>query len=550
MKKNKILYILSSALVLFSCAKEAGFEEGPSGVMRFAVSVEGETKASMTSADLQQFYLKVEGPSSAFSYFESITKDQEGKWVASKPILWKNEQSAITYAAASYGALGKDYFNAPVTAELFTAGSDMGILRDQSTQAKLNAADLLTMKTTELSFANSNGGVVPITFSHGLAKVNFEFTLDDDFFDNGIGLEASPVKDVVINGVATGFNFKPLTGEVTVSAIVAKTAVAPFAGSYVPGTETAKGSVATFESILAPETIAAGALKLYFTVGDKDYEWTNSEPLALAQGGEYTVPVSVAYSTAVGPEPEPEPAFVALPFSVSATKQVLFSQGNLMYSNGAFSFHTHQYDACVTTTGSSDISSNYTAEGTFDLFGWGTSGNAHRTGYYQPWSIGGTYSNYYAYGNSNKNLYDDDGSADWGANTIGTDPAGTWRTLTRDEWTYLFANHTYGYSEVAGVKGYVIRPDGDHNDIEDAYTAEEWNAQEAAGSVFLPIAGRRGTAATNFSYYGTQGTYWSSTDYGTGTYAYNVLMTASSVDCSDYSSKGQGLNVRLVRDAN
>lgn len=536
--------------MLFSCAKEGSFDQAPAGTMRFAVSVEGTTKASMTSTDLQQFFLKVDGPGSAFSYFESITKDQEGKWVASRPILWKDEQSSITYAAASYGALGS-----AVTVELFNQGGNIPILSDQSTQAKLNAADLLTMKETSLKFADSDGGVVPITLKHGLAKVNFVFTLADEFFDKGIGLEANPVKEVVINGVAAGFNFKPLTGEVTVPAMIAKTAVAPFAGKYVPGTETAKAAVATFESILAPETIAAGALKLYFTVAAKDYQWTNSEALVLAQGGEYTVPVSVAYSTEVGPtpptpDPTPDPTPLTAPFSVSSTKQVLFSPGNLMYSNGAFSFHTHQYDACVTTTGSSDISSSYTTEGTFDLFGWGTSGNAHRTGYYQPWSIGGTYSNYYAYGNSNKNLYDENGSADWGANAIGTDPAGTWRTLTKDEWTYLFANHTYGYSEVAGVNGYVIRPDGDNNDIEDAYTAEEWNAQEAAGSVFLPIAGRRGTAATNFSYYGTQGTYWSSTDYGTGTYAYNVLMTASSVDCSDYSTKGQGLNVRLVRDAN
>lgn len=548
MKTYIYTLIAASALALASCAKDTSIKPEQAGQMRFAVSVEGTTKASMTSTDLQQLYLKVDGPGSAFSYFESITKDQNGNWVASKPLLWKNEDAVITYSAASYGALGKEYFNAQVTNELFTSGAYMGILPDQSTQANLNAADLLTMKATELAFANSNGGVVPITFSHGLAKVNFEFTLADEFFDNGIGLEASPVKDVVINGVAAGFNFKPLTGEVTAPGYVARAAVVPFAGQYVPGTETAKAAVATFESILAPETIAAGALKLYFTVGAKDYEWTNSEALVLAQGGEYTVPVSVAYSTAVGPEPEPEPAFVALPFSVGATKQVLFSQGNLMFSNGAFGFHTHQYDACVTTTGSSDISSNYTAEGTFDLFGWGTSGNAHRTGYYQPWSIGGTYPNYYAYGNSNKNLYDDDGSADWGANAIGTDPAGTWRTLTRDEWTYLFANHTHGYSDVAGVKGYVIRPDGDETAVAATYTAVEWNAQEAAGAVFLPIVGRRGTAATNFGNYGTQGTYWSSTDYGNGTYAYNVLMTASSVDCSDYSTKGQGLNVRLVKD--
>ena len=101
---------------------------------------------------------------------------------------------------------------------------------------------------------------------------------------------------------------------------------------------------------------------------------------------------------------------------------------------------------------------------------------------------------------------------------------------------------------MAGVNGYVIRPDGDDTAVAATYTVEEWNAQEAAGAVFLPIVGRRGTNAKTFGYYGTQGTYWSSTDYGNGSYAYNVYFDASSVDCSDYSTKGQGLNVRLVKD--
>ena len=303
MKTYIYTLIAASALALASCAKDTSIKPEQAGQMRFAVSVEGTTKTSMTSTDLQQLYLKVDGPGSAFSYLESITKDQNGNWVASKPLLWKNEDAVITYSAASYGALGKEYFNAQVTNELFTSGAYMGILTDQSTQANLNAADLLTMKATELAFANSNGGVVPITLSHGLAKVNFAVTLADEYFDKGVGLESCPLKEVIIGGVASTFNFLPLTGVVTVPANIARVAVTPFLGSYVPGTETAKASVATFESILAPETIAAGKLHLYFTFGTKDFEWINSEALVLAQGGEYTVPVSVAFDPDVIPEP-------------------------------------------------------------------------------------------------------------------------------------------------------------------------------------------------------------------------------------------------------
>ena len=67
-------------------------------------------------------------------------------------------------------------------------------------------------------------------------------------------------------------------------------AVVPFASSY---DNTA--ALATFEAILVPETLAAGALTLYFSVNGKDFKWTNSETLELEQGGEYTVPVAVGW---------------------------------------------------------------------------------------------------------------------------------------------------------------------------------------------------------------------------------------------------------------
>ena len=258
--------------------------------MRFAVTVEGTTKASMTSADLKQFYIQVTGPNNAFSYFESITKDAQGNWTASQPILWKDEESAITYAAASYGALGADYFNIPATSILFTSGATMGLLTDQSTQARLNAADLLSMASTDLTFAASDKGIVPITLKHGLAKVNFQLTLAAEYKDNGIGLEENPISGVILHGVSTSFNFKPLTGGVSIPLGAPIGAVVPFASTY---DNTA--ALATFEAILVPETLAAGALTLYFSVNGKDFHWTNSEVLDLAQGGEYEVPVSVAY---------------------------------------------------------------------------------------------------------------------------------------------------------------------------------------------------------------------------------------------------------------
>ena len=296
MKKINIFIVLTSAILLLSCSKDRSVEpKQTAGEMRFAVSIEGSVKNSMTSADLQQFYLKVTGPNNAFSYFEPITKDGQGNWKASCPILWKDEQSSINYSAAFYGALGPEYFNVNVTDALYTSGAVMGVLTNQSTQARLNAADLLSMAAVDLKFADSGGGVVPVTLKHALAKLNFNVTLAEEFYDNGIGLTESPIGEVVITHVYTSFNFKPLTGAVTIPLGPQKGAVVPFQSAYTPGTASNKKAVAKLESIQAPQTLGVGDLVLVFTIGGKNYEWANTEALNLEQGGEYTVAVDVAY---------------------------------------------------------------------------------------------------------------------------------------------------------------------------------------------------------------------------------------------------------------
>lgn len=557
MKKNTIFYSFALALALFSCSKEKSPAPEQDAPMRFAVTVEGTTKASMTSADLTQFYLKVTGPSDAFSYFESIVKDATGKWAGTKPLFWKNEASSITYAAASYGALGADYFNIPVTSILFTNGATMGLLTDQSTQARLNAADLLTMASTDLTFAASDKGIVPITLKHGLAKVNFVVSID-----NAGELTAEGIKDVVVSGVYNAFSFKPLTGEVTAPIGASKGAVVPFLSSIEAG-------VVTLEAVLVPETLAAGALSLYITVNGKDFQWTNSEALELAQGGEYTVPVSIDYNTVPsGPvTPDPGPTPVSAVFTVSAGKTVQFSPGNLQYtkSTGTWSFMANQYSTVETT--SQNVGDDYASQDVVSLFGLGTKDNPNNT----------------------SKTSSDYSWNEWGENTSLVSALGSgWRTLTGGsggEWEWVLGpssspnpgtncrtsstigsteNARYVKATVHSTKGLIIFPDeitwdpttmGDApttcNSAGDVFTYSptdaNWAALEAAGCVFLPAAGYRNGTSVNLV--GSYGFYWSSTPYGTNS-AYYLFFLSGSVSPANLDSRYLGFSVRLVRDAN
>jgi len=255
-------------------------------------------------------------------------------------------------------------------------------------------------------------------------------------------------------------------------------------------------------------------------------------------------------------------------FSVSADKQIYFSQGNLQYqaSSGTWRFAENQYDMI----GEDNANISETYEGWIDLFGWGTSGWNSGANAYQPYSTS-QYPEYYNPGGSEyNNLTGSYANADWGVyNKIsnGGNQAGLWRTLTRDEWYYVIntranASSKTGVASVNGVNGLILLPDewtlpegivftsgaagnsrSEYYSTGNSYTASEWSKMEANGAVFLPAAGGRGANVDNV---GSHGIYWSSSAIDR-IYAEN--MTFQSFYWGTYSGRrDRGFSVRLVQD--
>ncbi len=258
-------------------------------------------------------------------------------------------------------------------------------------------------------------------------------------------------------------------------------------------------------------------------------------------------------------------------FSVSATQQVTFSRGNLQFNaasgthrcadgttkQGTWRFAPNQWD--YVGSANSNISATY--NGWIDLFGWGTSGWNSGANAYQPYSTSQTNSDYYPGGSSSNKLTGNYANADWGVyNQIGNDAPGSWRTLTDDEWYYLFktranASGKYGAATVNGITGVVVLPDnwtlpsgcGFTAGMTSAniYSASQWQLMESAGAVFLPAAGYRlGTSVYDTGEYGG---YWSSSTYGSG--AYFLDFKSGSLYPQIYIDRYRGRLVRLVRAA-
>ena len=256
-------------------------------------------------------------------------------------------------------------------------------------------------------------------------------------------------------------------------------------------------------------------------------------------------------------------------FSVSATKQVTFSPGNLQYtqSTDTWSFASTQWEVIGTDNvigGSVSFDENVVG-GTaladkIDLFGWST----RMTNF----------------GVSTSKDYEDYSGefVDWGTNQIGSDAPNTWRTLSKDEWLYIFYNRTnaqslFALGSVNGVKGMIILPDNwttpagvsfvasttkglywngsyyynsnGKNFSHNIYTSEQWSKMEQAGAVFLPASGDRlGTDVLNV---GICGYYWSSTELDEDD-AYLVYFNSYDLDPQYDSTRSYGYSVRLAQD--
>ncbi len=238
-------------------------------------------------------------------------------------------------------------------------------------------------------------------------------------------------------------------------------------------------------------------------------------------------------------------------FSVSEDKKVCFAKGNLQYTQTTktWAFAENQYDMI----GEANVSGSELAD-KIDLFGWsGSTGSAK-------WGI-----------STSTSTSDYSGDfVDWGTNTIGTDAPNTWRTLTIDEWQYLFMHSRWTMAKVDGTLGFMLLPadfvapagltvsvlgDGNLSDTyknfsesdysSNVYTVSQFSQLESAGAVFLPCAGYRDGSSVD--YVGSYGFYWSAAPYDTDG-ARDVNFDSTNASTYDWTDRSFGLSVRLVHE--
>ena len=198
-------------------------------------------------------------------------------------------------------------------------------------------------------------------------------------------------------------------------------------------------------------------------------------------------------------------------FSVSDTKKVYFSKGNLQYhtADKKWRFAPEQFQICG--------KDNETRENVWiDLFGYGTSGKGYGSKTINPDNTSTDITDYFPNAIEGTDY-------DWGvyltkenklpldATTSHVQGTGKWRTLNKDEWSYLIIKRltSTAFATINGQLGIILLPDdyqpsgvtlnylwinqingrimGQNTNL----TLNEWRSLEMAGAVFLPCAGYR-----------------------------------------------------------
>ncbi len=305
---------------------------------------------------------------------------------------------------------------------------------------------------------------------------------------------------------------------------------------------------ATNELYVALPGISGQAVTLSAKVGGQWYNKTQAG-VTFVNGQYYTVAAKLE-----------QKGMLPGTFSVGGGKKVHFSQGNLKYKSGTWSFHTNQYDFMG--------GSSHSVNDSTDLFGWvGNSSNVFTSA---PAVYGvDTSKTASDYGTSTSDAL----KADWCTLPIsngGNAENSGWRTLTGGsngaEWRYLFIDRStytrsYAKATVDNKCGVILFPDvythptgltalqsvntrsAAYNTTNNFDTAA-WAKMEAAGAVFLPAAGlRNGSSVSNVGNYGF---YWSSSpDDSDQRYASIMGFDPNEVRLAT-NRRFRGLSVRLV----
>lgn len=572
MKKfANLIFSLALSLAAFSCNRLQP-DSVPEGMIAFSqeglvdfFSATAQTKATeVTESTLN---------SSGFNV--SCTTGSAG----SESNVWNNVAFSKSGSYFVAGGGGKWWPDANPSYHFFASNAALTFNAGGCTVAATNATDVVCAYMPSPTYKSRN----TLQFKHIFARItDVTFSAADGYTISGISVTVTPKTGGTYN-LRTGSGQTDGTGWSSLT-----TGSATAIANSTPGTKSNNLYLVPGRYVLTASWTA--------TKGDYTKTFSNKTYEVNVVGGKCNVITAslvgdasaIEFAVSVTPWSSAptiervaadfeDPARLPLPgeFSVSSTKRVKFSKGNLQavigsgptdtynYTASSWKFAEHQYNIIGNTAGNNSF-----AVGTMvDLFGW--------VGASATWNTYGlctnTTSSYNPYYGINQ---DEELKTDWGSISGVVSACGSgWYSLSTFEWLYLFSQRVgssskYGQCQIETesgiVTGMLLIPDswskpsnctvktgnGAFNRVTYSATAASgatnaWCDMEAAGAVFLPAAGYRQGLSTGRV--GEYGYYWSSPSVAED--AFCIYFSSGSRSIQNYSTRFIGYSVRLVKDA-
>lgn len=552
--KKYLLFAAAVAALLTSCQKENGFDDSSAkGVKTITASIGNSTKVVM--GEDKDGVTKLNWEEGDKLLLINIHLGESPVFSSSKYSANNSGETAtFDFVAGTGTAISPDdmhYAYYPYEKMQFNT------LQSGNPEFRFNYSDSQTY--TENSFDKN---VMPL-FALNTGGTNFTLDAMAPVLRLNVKL-ASEDSDVKVNSLVIESTENKLSG----------ISILDDGGFYEPEENTGKSitldcgegvainntDATQFCIVLPPNTYDEGDLKITIKTNKGNIVKTSKAAATFVAGKVYNINVSG--------EPALPAGALSGVFTVgngtdniagtSDDVKVYFSKGNLQAKyNGTkyiWGFAANQYDCIGDAAGNTTI----TADGTnddnaiVDLFGWSTNEK---------------------YGINISTQQDDylGSFKDWGEKIGG---GNTWRTLSKDEWVYLFntrsastvngvTNARYAKATVNSKAGMILLPDSythpsgvanllNINSSSSAFTGnsyntDQWAKLESAGAVFLPAAGGRSGSVVSYS--GSSGIYWSST-VSTNYVAHDVDFNSTSVNPGSEDIHQYGCSVRLITDVN
>ena len=439
-------------------------------------------------------------------------------------------------------------------ADRATTSLDVTVNADQSTAAAYRASDvMMATPVTDHSRYPKTDNAVDLTFRHLMARLVVRLKQGTHAGTTSAITAASlTASTLTIGSVTTEATLNMTDGTVTTGSDATTVTVADAnLAFYYDNADAVIGS--TEYAIVLPAQALTSANVVTITTATGETISGTLPAITLTAGSSTVLTLTVSdsgieatranYSATSGQtwEKIPEGALSGQ-FSVSGSKMVYFSKGNLQYV-GTWQFATNQWD----------YFGNSQSDDHRDLFGWGTGNNPNEIS-----TDNSIYSSYH----------------EWGANAItnGGNTTNKWRTLTRNEWQYLLFSRTtttnlatsnarFAKAYVNSKYGLIIFPNhyihpsdvtvpsninNDSSGYGTNYNTTNWAKMEAAGAAFIPNAGYR--MGSTFTSVANIGYYWSATQGSTNKSANILQISASRLITNVGVDRCSGRPVRLVQN--